>query len=585
MTECVSLAVLLGRRHFREMMVLLIIFALVGAFSCFALMFLPRHDVLSRFIVNSLVGWAFLAGLWGILLLDFYRLTEVTGPVGAYEGWLLRTPIASWKLAIVPILAKGLWLAMLVAAVKLLSLTWAAGSVPWNTCFSIVLAGSAVGAGISATLWRPFRHDITRAILVIVVFFFGYIMTMIFLNAIVRVEYQSYQTIAHFFVGVVFLSATMLGVRGIELSRVNGAGLLPGHQLFGRPGKREEKSASGAERSAIHEDRDFEVGSDSRCFASAAAAMAYHDSTRAWRRIGRSGTLVFFAVVVAMAALPIPNTGVAFFLMPVLVWVFGNVASSVFTEGTSWKQQSSLPEYLIAAPVSVRKITFTRMSMAALACFVTSLAVLCLSMITMVTRQWIMSRWSESSEFDPWQAIGMGPENWHPLGATAFALAWLVVTLISAIGMLWIQFSGSNRLGTLVAFVWVGGVFLVLTSALIWFAQQSDWNSALSVWNACQRWLPIGMAVLLALKIFGMARAAMSVIGSDDVTKGEFAGGLILWAVACLLVSALVVFALFDRGIELDTVQRIQAMVGTFILMPGIGILLAPLMVRRNLHR
>ena len=87
-------------------------------------------------------------------LFDLGNSQDLMGGESGYSHWLLRMPIANWKLATVPIVLRTLWIGL---GWYLFTLTTRQLSGIALPVWSLAAVFSAMGAWASVITWRPFR--------------------------------------------------------------------------------------------------------------------------------------------------------------------------------------------------------------------------------------------------------------------------------------------------------------------------------------------------------------------------------------------------------------------------------------------
>ncbi|MEM9585859.1 MAG: hypothetical protein AAGA03_01145 [Planctomycetota bacterium] len=503
------------------------------------------------------------AALWGVLLLDFYRASDVTGKAGMYEAWLLRSPIASWKLALVPLAAKAVWLTGLLTL-----LVWficLAESTPFSVraVFSVSFPLIAVGTVACVILWRPVRHDWERAMWLIagMIVTIGYIVCAAWLSGRGFTAWQRVVGAAVLFFGTG--ASVWQAIRSIELARTHSLGLI---------------SDTAAKPSRVLHGIPVE-----RVFQNSARALTWHDRRRGWLHQWPLFLLVSL----------VTSTFLFLVFLPAVIFVVaGSVMAFAFTsvfcgravEPAIWDSRSSLPEYLIASPLSVRQLAWGRALLVVRWCVISALVAVTLLLVAFSIQsvrpdalnlwgldrvEWLKPAWRET------------PGVLRLTGAFgALALATVTTQLGFGLNNLSITATGRNHVGAIVSAIAIVVIAGGLIGTCWWFVNLSSWDAVQQSWENAKMWL-----MFVAL---GLLFAKLTLAGAFAI-RGSWQGDLlakdILVVVGLWLVAVVGVGGMISMAAPYSIITLPIALLGTGLVLPIASVLGLPAAVRWNLHR
>ncbi|HBJ33496.1 MAG TPA: hypothetical protein DDZ51_01805 [Planctomycetaceae bacterium] len=152
-------------------------FTFIAAVISSPLIALVYPTISSTSYVDSLLAiWislAVAAGFAGVTLFDFTQRGDLISPQSGCNHWLLRMPVASWKIALTPVVLKTVWFAMMWGVIATIITINNVESVP---IFGPTLCFSGGAIGLMATSWMPFRRGWHRLIVVPIILITAYLL-------------------------------------------------------------------------------------------------------------------------------------------------------------------------------------------------------------------------------------------------------------------------------------------------------------------------------------------------------------------------------------------------------------------------
>ncbi len=266
-------------------------------------------------------------------MFSFSLKANLADPITGYDQWLLRLPIPTWKLAIIP---AGLVTAWICAV-------WISTSVivrllngPMLPLFSQPIAMSACAIAAYSLVWKPQRVGWHRVGLLVVSLPPLYCLAIG--NLIVLETSPQWIPLASLASVVLYAASIALALYSIKLARVS---------TF---------QQVGSSVVAISKPR---VSNDARhSFVNWGHALQWHDRERyRWSRRW-SATLALPIAIFIMSILPL-NAGTAVFLFLALAGMTMPLVGTL-AEPSVHGIQSSLPSYLLASPSRAHSMAWIR---------------------------------------------------------------------------------------------------------------------------------------------------------------------------------------------------------------------------------
>ncbi len=473
--------------------------------------------------------------IWSLAMFELGNSTTTTEIQSGYSHWLLRMPIADWKLAYVPLAMRMIWLTM-IYLFSLILIGWMTNI--WLPVTTGLIGLWAAGAWVSTIAWRPFRGMWRRIGVVILACVLLYVsmMTVMSVHFDAKTDFQLLRDHPRLVKGSValmtilaFASGIYLAMKSLTLARTNSLGLVAERhtKLSGWIGQVNAYLAPDASQPILHRSGTF--------------ALAWHDR----RRMMLDGMRWFYTFgligcVLAIAVMPLEIVN-ALFVMIVLTQL-GTISSNSMVEPTK-KSGSSLPPYVAASPMTCAEIGFTRAANAIGAAYI---LLVCLGAAYLVStwmpyNQRKIARWIEhqSSIYqDP-----MAAYRWMAL----IAMAVVAMVPSRSLAFTWPTMTGRSRLAltalTLPIIVFFGGIAAV-TGWFITEAQAgSDWETVIAHAWYWASWIPTVLAVLLVIKLVASVIAAALTLQQKLIRPVTAVGIVVVWVIVTLAL-ALVAHAL-----------------------------------------
>lgn len=467
--------------------------------------------------------------------------------VGSYDPWLLRLPIPSWKLAVIPALlitasVTALWV-MLAVPIRI----WSGEQVP---IFSQILSMSSLAIFLYAFVWKPPRYPWLQVVVAIAASPFAFLVAF----GSIGVAGNAPEMMPLVLVGstIGYVASIAFAIYSVRLARVSS------YQQSSKL-KAVSPSQSLCEVPPIrHQSR--------------VAALAWYDARRF--RVQRVCLFAGLALVTIFCASVLPLTGGTAIFGLVFAGVMCWACTSTFVEPSVYGVNSSLPSYLIASPLSSREIAYGRLKSISVAFvllfFLMSLSLLCslLWKSNLVT----VERW--------WASISDSLSASAPIRIILFAyLATLGVTLGLLLRMTCVQLYGRQSVAA-----WVTGSIVFALAApfivvLVWFLKQTNWEEVTLVATSWLNWsynlIYVALATKLCVDLFIIWRTEKRLVSQREIT--QFTVG---WSVL-VMGAAVTAWMLWPAAsFTLTTAFMVAA-----VVIPLSPVLLAPRAVDANRHR
>ncbi len=384
---------------------------------------------------------SFVAGLAALRLFHFGNRADMRNAESDCNDWLLRMPVDSWKIAIVPIVVKTSWIALFwsiwIYVLSDLMSTDLRQPIPY---IGPIVAVSAASIWIMMLMWRPFRSGPWRMAVLIPSVILLYAMCT---NAFVVVMAPSdlrmslhTKAALQFIPVVVYFFASGMAIQSVYLARTNINGIVP------------ELSRNRDAGRAVGGDRVIE-------YSSKAWALAHHDwlSARLW--IFKVFLIGVVPLAIAISPLPLGPMIICEFLL------FGCCASAADSRiGANLQQPMQFPAYLAAKPIDTAAVAWTRL---VLCVFVSSITLSYILLLFALSASWeghreIWMKWSANRAvaIDSIDVVGV---------VLRWSAAIFVATFVTIIGLInsfhWVNMYGRQWL-SLAVMVLVGAAVLTI---------------------------------------------------------------------------------------------------------------------------
>ncbi len=558
MSETLALIRLALARHRWLLTGLVIAVSLGATVALIATAGLSEADREPGIAVFALFWTLFPSAIAVIGLFDYGDNGDMSLPESGCSHWLLRMPIASWKIALVPVILKTLWItclwALFVFTARRLGIRELIPLVAPSICFS------AIAIWVLIIAWRPFRSGWRRLVSLAVA---GPIMYCCIGGVLVaphikQTQWRSFASGAAMLGSIlVYLAGTWLVIRTVELARTSSHGIIP------------ERGSEGVE--------DLRGDLPTRSFRTAGSALIWHDRLRAREWIRRTLIIgVLPAILLSAAFLPFRGSTLVMVLL-----LFAYLAGfAISRSGVVGEAVPGMPPYLAASPLSTRKIAWLR----GLAPLVTAACVY--SCVLFVFAGWALSaenrhvwmRWATD------QATSLG----HSELAVVVGVRWSIAIFIAVMAFV---------LGRLAAYIWVGltgrtwvhavvSIFAALAFlipmgfVLRWFMQQTDWELMKASALDYLSYAPMLIAGLLVGKGLATLLSSLALKRLQIASSRTIVFAVAVWGAVVALISITLFVLIPDPRATMPWCLALTA-----VTIPLARILLQPLALDWNRHR
>lgn len=534
--------------------------------------FVAPVAILGMILAFSLQSWLLESSL-GILTLSFAPITvwvlisfeidnkaDFMSGESCYGAWMLRLPIETWKLALVPNLIRVtlitlLWCSFAAAANVILGVSKLAYVVP-------SLTFSALAVWIATIGWRPSRFKWLRMGWLPVFLFAlwaSVIVTVIASDTrdFADAKYAPLRKLALASGPTLLILGLMASIRSVRLARSHYGGITPANVNRWNDSLR---SSSRGDRLRQH--------------GGVVHALVWYDLSRSkFRNIVFASGILLVATIISLT---IKNTIAA---LPVMIMMFGyftSMVAQVIFEPQSKKNVTSLPQHFAIAPIGTATIAWTRASIAA---SLTTAMLLVLLLPIYIT--WM--RPSLQNLWDNW-AVEMANQYGTPDAGYRIAAALVLTVFVGIIGRsvttLWASMTGNPRFYLYVSIVGPLGVFAPLCIVPLWFLQQTTYESAVAnAWWWAAYLEPLAI-VLLVLKAIAISVAISKLLRSDLVKNKTVWRIAASWALVVVSVSTLISWL-----VPAPEVATWWCFALIALLIPLARVLVLPLSVNYDRHR
>lgn len=497
---------------------------------------------------------------------DFIDQADVGSSATGYVPWLLRTPVATWKLAAVPITLKTLWVLIVCGSA---ALTCRMFGIPLERWFIPALGIASLFVLACLVVWQPYRWTYTRVVLLAFSFLPAYgwlILCVSFALANHRSDLPTDPTsiATGWLIGLTtFVALTLLSLRAVRLARFNVAGNIGETRGWFPADDHTVDSRSAATATSVPRQRAAKV--------SPVRAIVNYDLAKLSGLGIRIAAALWCIVVLAVAAADHPDPSSIVFLMILLLFpgVFLNewMISSL--------DEVFLPNMLATAPIRSSILVWTRQVTFTATWFASLLG------LPIVLAAWHFTGASDAMSLH-WNQmmqsqLGMPDAGWR-FAAALFLLGILLVVRQTTWSV------AANATGNKRYVYWIIAVkFTIGFAALSWFLFHFIRFPSWEAWSA---WfwdrtaeLPTLLPWLLAAKL-AIVAFATALLHRSGLTSSRSVVALILGYAAITILCA----GIFWRLLPSETVLLWHCIAATAVLMPYSRIALAPLCLAHNRH-
>ena len=507
------------------------------------------------------------AYLWGMFMLDFSQQAEFGTQKAGFNHFLLRMPIADWKLALIPIVAKTLWAFLLWTPVYLIF----RAEEPHLQYFAPAICQAAVGVWVSAVFWRPYRFVLLQGFVVIAFLILAYASIVIVISAPVNSRIDRFWLDLFFVPSVLsYMIGAKLAFRAIPIARSHVQGMIPADQ------RKVAKS--------IFDfiSRDHHRNCPERSFSNASFALAWHDLLKS--RNQRVGTILFICIPVfllyfftpLMTKHPGLNIALGFYLL----FFWGALPWLNVLEPTTHETRPSLPPYLAAAPLSDSRIAWTRLATvtALMVCGIFIGLSLILSVFVWPSMQEAWYRWA--SNLASYETVKGTPIVVGMRSSIALVVATILIAARFLIGNFWTSLCGRTwpMMSIVVLYSLVAGGLFVW--AFRWFTKHTEWEHVQRDFSVGLTYVPMILGGMLACKAIFSLASLIAVWRSNIVSRSESINVVLIWCLATLCFGS-ILYALIPDS----RMSWIMCLLATAYLIPIGRFLPLPMAVHYNRHR
>lgn len=532
--------------------------SLVGSVWCLGMLMAWTLFSISPEVAGSIYLLSFIPALvWAFVAFEVDTKVDLLSGESCYSHWLLRLPLASWQLSLVPnalrvLLIGGMWIFAATIA-----------HYYYGRELPLVIpaiAFSSVAIWISAIAWRPVRYGWLRIAWGPVVLFGLYAAFIVTLVACEPPRDLWWRPL------VLATAPIMLGWglwsahRSVVRARHSFKGIVSPDASRGVAWREWLDNATySSERVRVH--------------ASGSVALAWHDLMSARARMllmwGISMTIAF--ALALTASMPVG----AVLAMIMMLGFFASVTTQSLVQPGAASGRTLAP-YLIAAPMRSATFAWTRAATIATLCFAMSASLLIpggIAFFRSATRN-SYAQWSD-------QMTLLYQSDWAALRISiAVILLMMVFTVGRSINSLWAIMSGNSRLAM---YVGVIGPLWILAPILVWpgwMLQQSDQETAIANAWWWASWLPLVGSVLLFGKLLASCFSVAALWRSNLESHFNIIKIVAAWVVAWISIATLLTLLVPDVRVKTWWCFTIVALV-----MPLARLLILPVSVAHDRHR
>ena len=513
------------------------------------------------------------AAICSLVLFDYGTMRDLMAEESGCHPWVLRMPIKSWKIAMVPVVLKTLWIAvvwllLLFTVVVLMKISsgrdfgyiWA-----WFATGVAVASASICAAAIS---WRPFSSGWWR---LAAFFCAGVVCYGAFLFPVLVEDLDGsrggdwIRSIKPYLPALSILSAIALyavsvwsSIRSVSLAKRQSHGIVS-----------ERAGVWSAEPSSQSVRREH---------PSEIAALGWFYLARAKPWMFRSLAICIPGIVFWILFVP-PHV-VA--IIVTFGWVLYTGAIGVSTaegnHGGKAPFKTNMPQFIANSPLSTPTIAWTSLGINAL------MMVGCLSLSLLVFAGWAC--WPENREIWWHWASSRAAAVEMPNATLSIGARWSIAIVLGVnacllcrwVSFVWVGYSGRES-WTIAFGIGTGVLFLIVFGILIgWFmTNATSWDN---VGKSAEYWiqfLPHLLGVWLVMKFLAFMGATICLIKTDLVSDRGIVRAMLMW-LALVVGLALTMWLLIPNPRATLT----WCLVATILTVPLARVLIVPVMLQVN---
>ncbi len=476
-----------------------------------------------------------LSAVLSIGLFNYGGMSDLVAGESGCNHWVLRMPILSWKIAIVPTVLRTLWLALLaiVLMIVLRLAGFLVGDIQTPPNLSHLLRSfilgttliAAFGIWLSGIGWRPYSNGWWRLAALAALGLLAYCALLVVCitaderNLYHQADGETLKWLKSLlpsgliaFTPLFYVLGVWFSIRAVRIAKTNSHGMV---------GEAAGILARDAASDRIAKPREHK---------GERRALVWFFIARSKPWLLKSFALMIPGLLVAILFFPLNIlTVIAVFLWAIYMGAIG-VAQGEGHHGKRVKYNSTITPQLAVSPLSTAKIAWMR-----LATHVGTLAtMMSLGMIVFVG--WII--WPENRE-TWWQwASQCAAAVETPNHVFSVGLRWSLFIVVAVntvllcrwVGFLWVGYSG--RESWTITQIVVSGVFAIAVVVVVvrWFiTHATDWDTVKESAHYWLQYLPHLLAILLAIKLACTIVATAWIIRWELVSSSGILKLLLLW--------------------------------------------------------
>ena len=504
-----------------------------------------------------------------VVMFELSDAKDIESNQTGFSHWLLRTPIAGWKLAAVPLTLKTIWVFLITGGVALTGLVFKVQLHDWlATSFAL----AALVISICLIVWQPFRWTHTRLCLLalgIVPGYLWFISWMTYATGGLQsgAEFRRLAlsplmvSIIAMLLGIgAYAVVFLLSLRSISVARNAVLGRTPESKLAWKGRSTLSVDQSVASTSYQHPPRSL-VG----------AIIAYELSK--FRNFGGAAVIAAWLLLLLLFGLA-SDVSVEAYVFSFILFLFPGIFVCEWSRSTV--DRGFLTNMLASSPIRSATMAWTSQT------FVTSIWLLSLLGAGLVAAKWhafgqnnqAIVMMDGFAEFH-FGAAGAG-------GGVAIAIALVAVVMVIRQSTWSSAIAAADRKRLLLYSVAAKyfASFLVLSWFIYHFLQFPSWDAwSVWMWEVVQK-LPLVLVVCLTVKLIVAAVASRTLMRSGLALRSEF----ITIIVGYIIASAVIGLALFAL-IPATGLQLWHSLAVAALIVPFSRIAIAPLCLASNRHR
>ncbi len=577
MSESFALMKLSVLHHRRLLLVLLVTLAIGQAiaatlFVMSGMVHWPGVDLLATGVFCSFFV-LLPAAFAGALAFDFSHGSDMNSIESGCSHWLLRAPLATWKIALVPAVLKTVWISAIWLIVGLVMRIGGVVSIPtFAPCFML----SAGVISLSALTWVPLQKSWYRL--------GGLGLLLILLYALAALVF-----------GAAYAEneawRAPLGWMGLLASIACHAGAVAGLFSACRRARIQPHGVipEGVNALTQMKERHSELAARVRFFSSPQLALLWHEFAK--RRATLVGVMCWGAMpIVLLFGLFVSVSPVSLFLLFLVFAYVAGFSVVVKRPRIDGGSASTLPIYVLASPFTSARLAWTSLIVSLV---MVGVVFSCVLVVYLLWSLWPSNRhewlqWSAQQAAyvgDPLRTQGVMIEGGDSIGAgvritlaITFAAGLFFVSRIAAFQ--WVPLAGRTWFELLVVLVSLALTMAPFSYFLHWFMLQRDWDHVRQSFYESLTWLPSIVILCIVLKLFASLVCSYTLWHKKLVSLPNIVLVHGLWWSLVILAASLVTALL-----PYPQATWVTCAGATIVVVPLVRILAMPLTLAWNRHR